>query len=92
MEFNGDYIWFLGVLKLGIWPKLVSTGKIMINHGMLGQHFWDSGDLLGIDPSWGSTSFFFSRNFQVVLEIGDEGMAMLDLQGIQIIQYPRAQV
>ena len=59
MEFNGDYIWFLGVLKLGIWPKLVSTGKIMINHGMLGQHFWDSGDLLGIDPSWGSTSFFF---------------------------------
>ena len=49
MEFNGDYIWFLGVLKLGIWPKLVSTGKIMINHGMLGQHF-------GIlEISWGST-------------------------------------
>ena len=47
----------------------------MINHGMLGQHFWDSGDLLGIDPSWGSTRLGdrppFFLIFQVVLEIGD---------------------
>jgi hypothetical protein len=51
--------------------------------------FWRS---LGDRPLLGIDLLFFFRNFQVVLEIGDEGMAMLDLQGIQIIQYPRAQV